>query len=47
MKLLLSDKYNYAINLNKQEPSYKLLYNLFKRELNALQMYLNNIVKKR
>ena len=47
MKLPLSDKYDYVINLNKQEPLYELLYNLFKRELNALQMYLDNTVKKR
>ena len=46
MKLPLSGKYNHAINLNEQEPSYRLLYNLSERELNALQMYLNNTVKK-
>ena len=47
MKLLLSDKYNYVIDLNKQEPPYRLLYNLSKRELNALQTYLDDTVKKK
>ena len=46
MKLPLSDKYDYTINLNVQEPPYKLLYNLSKRKLNALQMYLDNTIKK-
>ena len=47
VKLPLSDKYNHTIDLNEQEPPYKLLYNLSERELNALQMYLDNTVKKR
>ena len=47
VKLPLSDKYDHAINLNEQEPSYKLLYNLSERELNALQTYLNDTVKKK
>ena len=47
MKLPLSGKYNYAINLNGQEPPYRLLYNLSERELDALQTYLDDTVKKR
>ena len=46
VKLSLSDKYNHIINLNGQEPPYKPLYNLSERELNALQTYLDNTVKK-
>ena len=46
VKLSLSDNYNYVINLNEQEPPYELLYNLSKRELNALQTYLDDTIKK-
>ena len=45
-KLPLSGKYDHVINLNEQEPPYELLYNLSERELNALQMYLDDTVKK-
>ena len=46
VKLPLSGKYDHAINLNGQEPPYELLYNLSERELDALQTYLDDTVKK-
>ena len=46
MKLPLSGKYDHAIDLNGQEPPYGPLYNLSERELNALQTYLDDTVKK-
>jgi hypothetical protein len=36
------NRYDYAINLNGEEPPYRPLYNLLVSELKALRKYLND-----
>ncbi len=39
-------QHDHAIEINKDEPSYEPLYNLFETELKVLQKYLNDVLIK-
>ena len=46
-KLPEHEEDDHIIKLNKQNPFFKPLYNLFSSELKTLQEYLNNVLMKK
>ena len=45
-QLFIHEKHDYTIEINEKKSSHRLLYNLFKIELNILRKYLDNILVK-